>query len=278
MNPCGLLLTLGWLIAAEEPPKAAKPLDDVARLQGTWDFTSLEIDGQKMPQQMLTGSKIEIAGNKFTTTTGDAVYRGTFKIDASQKPKTIDMTFTEGPEKGNAALGIYELEGENWKLCLTIANKERPKEFATKPNSGLALETLKPRKEAPLSDAAKAELAKFAGEWLMESGEINGQKMPEQFRTQFKRTVKGDVTLVMMGDQVFMRAKFTVDPAKKPKAIDYLQLEGPTKGVKQFGIYEWDGEMLKLCFASPGQDRPVDFTAPAGSGRTSSVWKRAKKN
>jgi len=278
MSVFGFMLVLGSALAGDAQPKDAKPLDDLARLQGTWEFTTLEIDGQKMPPQMLLGSRIEVAGNNFTTYTGATVYKGIVKIDPSQKPKTIDMIFSEGPEKGTTALGIYELDGDHWKLCLTIANRERPKEFATKPNSGLALETLKPRKVPPLSDAAKAELAKFAGEWTMESGEINGQKMPDPLRAQFKRTVKADETLVMMGDQVFMRAQFAIDPAKKPKTIDYLQLEGPTKGAKQLGIYEWDGERLKFCFASPGQVRPADFSAPAGSGRTASMWKRVPKN
>jgi uncharacterized protein (TIGR03067 family) len=56
------------------------------------------------------------------------------------------MKFTEGPEKGNTALGIYELDGDEWKLCLTITAKDRPTEFAAKPKSGLGLEVLKREK------------------------------------------------------------------------------------------------------------------------------------
>ena len=276
MNTSAFLVLCGLLVTAPQPAKNPKQLDDVVGLQGVWEFTSLEIDGNKMPQQMLLGSKIEVDGNKFTTKTGATAYKGTFKIDTAQKPKTIDLTFTEGPEKGNTSLGIYELEGDQWKICLTIGAKERPKEFATKVDSGLALETLQ-RKKAANADGAKAELAKLGGEWSMVSGEINGQPMPEEMRKQFKRIVMDDETTVMNGDQVFMRAKFTIDPAKSPKTIDYTQLEGPTKGAKQLGIYELTGDTIKFCFASPGKDRPTDFTAPAGSGRTSSTWKREKK-
>jgi uncharacterized protein (TIGR03067 family) len=275
MNPCGLLIVAGFFLAAD-PPKDLK-LDDVARLQGAWEFTSLEIDGKAMPQQMLGASKIEIAGNKFTSTTGDTVYKGTFTIDPVKKPKTIDMTFTEGPEKGGIALGIYEIEGDNWKICLTIANKGRPKEFATKLGSGFALETLRRQQAGGAADPVKAELAKLEGEWSMISGEANGQSVPEVMRTQFKRIVKGNETLVTSGDTTFMRATFTIDPAKKPKTIDYTLLEGPNKGAKQLGIYEFDGETLKFCFGSPGKERPTNFTAPADSGRVASVWKREKK-
>jgi hypothetical protein len=57
---------------------------------------------------------------------------------------------TEGPEKGNTSLGIYELQGDDLKLCLTITAKDRPTEFAAKPKSGHGFEVLKrekPKKE-----------------------------------------------------------------------------------------------------------------------------------
>jgi len=73
-------------------------------------------------------------------------YKGTFSIDPGKNPKTIDIKFTEGPEKGNTSLGIYELDGEDFKLCLTVTAKDRPTEFAAKAKSGLGLETLKREK------------------------------------------------------------------------------------------------------------------------------------
>ena len=60
------------------------------------------------------------------------------------------MKFTEGPEKGNTSLGIYQLEGDDLKLCLTITAKDRPAEFAAKPKSGLGIEVLK--REKPTKD------------------------------------------------------------------------------------------------------------------------------
>ncbi len=69
-------------------------------------------------------------------------------------------------------------------------------------------------------------------------------------------------------------SKYTVDPTKKPKAIDYTMTEGTTKGKTHLGIYEVNGDMVKFCFAAPDQDRPTEFTAKEGSGWTLSVWKR----
>src|SRR5262245_35452245 len=127
------------------------------------------------------------------------------------------------------------------------------------------------------SDAVKKEMAQLQGEWSMVSGEIDKQPMPEALLKGSKRVAKGDETTVTIGGMLFMKAKFTVDPSKKPKTIDYMMTEGLTKGKTQLGIYELEGDTVKFCFAKPGQGRPPEFVTKERSGRTLSVWKREKK-
>jgi uncharacterized protein (TIGR03067 family) len=127
------------------------------------------------------------------------------------------------------------------------------------------------------SDAVKKDLALLQGEWSMVSGSADAQPMPEEMRKQMKRVCKGNETTTTMGEQVFLKAKITIDPSKKPKAIDYDMTGGPNAGKKQLGIYEVDGDTFKACFAKPGDDRPTDFTSKPGEGRLLSVWKREKK-
>ena len=111
----------------------------------------------------------------------------------------------------------------------------------------------------------------------MVSGEIDGQTLPEEYVKGAKRIAKDNETTVIIGGRVFMKAKFTIDPTKKPKTIDYAMTAGPTKGKKQLGIYELAGDRIKFCFAAPGKARPTDFSTKEGSGRTLSVWKRARR-
>ena len=113
---------------------------DLDRLQGTWNIVEFELESQKLPA---AGSKIIVDGSNFTTLAMGARYEGTLTLDATRRPKTFELTFTEGPEKGNTSLGIYDLTGDTWTICLGLTGRSRPAEFATAPGSGHALEVLK---------------------------------------------------------------------------------------------------------------------------------------
>jgi uncharacterized protein (TIGR03067 family) len=126
------------------------------------------------------------------------------------------------------------------------------------------------------NEAVKKDLAQLQGEWSMVSGFADGQPMPDLLLKQMKRVCKGDEAAVTMAGQIYIQAKVTIDPSKKPKTIDYQMTDGFTKGKKQLGIYEVDGESFKSCFGKPGAERPADFTSKPGDGRTLSVWKCEK--
>jgi uncharacterized protein (TIGR03067 family) len=121
------------------------------------------------------------------------------------------------------------------------------------------------------------EMARLDGEWSMVSGEADGQAMPAEMVKTGKRVAQDGEVTITIGGRVFFKAKFTIDPSKKPAAIDYDMTEGVTKGKKQLGIYKLDGDTVTFCFAAPGKERPAEFKSPAGSERTLSVWRREKK-
>ena len=130
--------------------------------------------------------------------------------------------------------------------------------------------------DAP-GDVAKKDLAKFQGEWVMTSGDRDGQAIPAEYLRQGKLVFKdGEVTMTL-GDMLLMKARGTLDPGKTPRTIGYDVTDGFFKGKRQLGIYEIDGDTVKFCFANPDQDRPADFTVKAGSGRTLSVWKKEEE-
>jgi uncharacterized protein (TIGR03067 family) len=270
---------------------------DAQNLQGTWRFTSLEVDGNAMEPSAVGESAMAIAGDTFEMKSMGFLYKGTFRIDEKSKPKTIDIHFTEGIEKGNNSLGIYQLRKDKWTICLGLTGKPRPSDFVTSPGSGHALETLerdtgeppaKPHKRGSKSSNAAAdevataratnmtpELQAQQGEWSMVSGMVDGQAFPPEVVAMGKRFVNGDEVRVLMGGQVIMKARVQMDATQKPKTIDY-QLGDSAKGKRQLGIYECSGDEFRSCFAAPGSPRPEGFVAPPGSGRTLTAWRRKR--
>jgi uncharacterized protein (TIGR03067 family) len=123
-------------------------------------------------------------------------------------------------------------------------------------------------------DAAKKDQEKLQGDWVLASGERDGEQLPDDLIKSVKRTVTGDKSMVTRDGQAVATGTFTLDPSKKPKAIDF-KLEGTDQPIH--GIYDLDGDTFKLCYAAPGEERPKEFATKAGTGHTLAVWKKAKK-
>jgi uncharacterized protein (TIGR03067 family) len=271
--------------------KGGKMKSDLDKLQGAWNIVALESDGNKLPATMFDGAQIVLKGDQFESLGMGAVYRGKVKLDAAKKPKHFDLVITEGHAAGMTNYGIYELNGATWKLCLDTTGKSRPKTFATKPASGLALETLKRApagsKAASAAKATPAKAAKGAtaakksrgptteieGEWAMVSGVMDGVPMDKSMVQWVKRSTHGNESHVTAGPQTMLKVEFTSDPSKSPKTIDYINLFGANKGKSQQGIYEFEGDILKFCVAPPGKPRPAEFASARGDGRSFTTWK-----
>jgi uncharacterized protein (TIGR03067 family) len=299
-----------------KPKSGSKPLShppalagDLKKLQGAWNVTALEADGQKIPHAAIAGSQIVIERKKFTSIAMGATYEGTVEIHATQSPRAFDLVFTAGPEKGNRNLGIYKLNGDLWTICLATQGSQRPRKFATQPGAGIALETLerasggKSAKQPSVASAAHSRAKKAAalqpgvtknglaetgaaedgppteleGEWPLVSGVFNGQPLDPSMVKFCKRVTRGNVTTVLAGPQTMLKVQFTLDRSKNPNRIDYVNLQGANKGKSQLGIFELSGPSLKMCVAPPGQPRPTDFSSKRGDGRNYTVWRLDKK-
>ena len=123
--------------------KEAAIQEEVGRFEGSWRFDSMEAEGKAVPVDGFKGIRLVLKGDRFTMVEPNATYRGTYRVDPTSRPKTIDVMFTEGPEKGKSSCGIYELDGDTYKVCIGLTGKPRPTEFASKPGSGHVLEVLK---------------------------------------------------------------------------------------------------------------------------------------
>jgi uncharacterized protein (TIGR03067 family) len=124
---------------------------------------------------------------------------------------------------------------------------------------------------------AEKELRKFQGTWTFESSEAGGKKSPADEFKGVTVTFEGDTHTVKKGDEVLQVGRQKIDPSKSPKNIDVTMTEGPSKGAVMFGIYEFSGDTLKVCFDAEGKKRPTEFKSPPGSQVFVNVHKRVKK-
>lgn len=98
-------------------------------LEGTWTFVQSAPDGKKKVKGPAVRMVLKDGTIAFETE-GKKRVEGTYTVDTSKTPKTMDITLTQA--KGTV-LAIYELNGDTLKLCHYLgpkASKERPKAFA----------------------------------------------------------------------------------------------------------------------------------------------------
>lgn len=129
-------------------------------------------------------------------------------------------------------------------------------------------------------EAVKQERMKFFGEWQVVALEIDGNQVKEEDVKKFKVVNGADGTWnISIEGEIKLQGTSEIDPSKEPKAVDLTVTEGETKGETMLGVYEFSDEnnTRKVCFAKPGDERPGEFAAPAGSGRMLATLKRIKK-
>jgi uncharacterized protein (TIGR03067 family) len=127
------------LIALIGPFARGGDESDAKEMNGTWKLVTAELAGQQWPKQILDSMKLIVKDGTYTVMVGDHNDEGTVKHDKSKSPKTMDVTGTKGPNEGKTFLCIYELTGDDLRVCYDLSGKSRPAEFATKPETQLFL-------------------------------------------------------------------------------------------------------------------------------------------
>jgi uncharacterized protein (TIGR03067 family) len=128
------------------------PQDDVfskelKAMAGTWRPIAAENNGYKAPEESLKETRwIRDADGKWVFQRGDKTVLewAIKKIDATKKPKTIDIEVATGQHKGTIYRGIYELDGDTLWICFAMPERaERPTEFSAAKGSICALSEFK---------------------------------------------------------------------------------------------------------------------------------------
>jgi len=142
----GLLLFV-FKREAKDPTAA---LIGVARqeMTGTWQAVTYALGGQPASEEEMNKIKLTIdpSGQAGAVSDGKVFIAGTTRIDPTQSPMTVDVTYTDGDMKGQTALGIYKIDNDVLTICRAAPGNARPTEFASTPGSSLTLMTYRREK------------------------------------------------------------------------------------------------------------------------------------
>jgi uncharacterized protein (TIGR03067 family) len=115
-------------------------------------------------------------------------------------------------------------------------------------------------------DPDQGDKAKIVGTWEITAAEQQGQKLPKSLLSGRTITFEKEKYIIRVGGEVEEEGTFGMDSEKSPKSIDLKIVKGMDEGKDQLGIYELDGDSLKIAFAKPGDEkRPAEFTT-SGEG------------
>jgi len=131
----GLLVVTAALAACAG--NGASTASDERALQGTWTLSAGQAGGTALTANELADGRLAIDGDVYTLTlAGGETTTGTQVLDATKSPKTIDVVATSGPGSGTSWLGIYDLDGDQFRIVLAPSGEPRPTAFSTSADSG----------------------------------------------------------------------------------------------------------------------------------------------
>jgi uncharacterized protein (TIGR03067 family) len=225
-----------------------KPLkEDKESLQGEWVAIAGVFGKIGLAPQQAGMFRLSVQGDRLTLATEEKKLQGTFTVDAKKELKWLDLKSTDQKTKGEVFLGIYALEQNKVKICLSDPGKDRPTDFpaAGKPGIFMYL-VLEKQPDAGDAKATSAQdKARLQGAWKLVGATERGLVVPKA------KLAEEMVILIFAGDKIVTQnpkdgakkamGRYKIDPTKNPKHFDTEQKDWLGKA-----IYALDGDRLKI--------------------------------
>ncbi|HEV3383865.1 MAG TPA: TIGR03067 domain-containing protein [Gemmata sp.] len=117
-----MLISFAGILSADEK--------DLKELEGTYSVALLKKGGKEAGKEDTQKTKFRFKGENLSIIIGGDEKSTQIKVDTSKQPHTIDITPSEGPDKGKTYLGIYKIEKGELTLAFVKVG-DRPKEFTS---------------------------------------------------------------------------------------------------------------------------------------------------
>ncbi len=126
-------------------------------------------------------------------------------------------------------------------------------------------------------DPTARDVQRMQGDWMVRRMRVDGMDLPDPDAQSLFRTVEDGNYAVFRYSKRLSQGSFTLDATKSPKTIDSMPTPKPGSDASEppkpiRGIYEFDGDVMRICNSRPGQPRPKNFEAKRFTGHTLIEW------
>ncbi len=261
-------------VTAEKEVVCASVSDEDS-LTGTWRVVYSEDSGRAAPAESLRPIRFVFTKDQLIMEMNGSKQSSTYKLGTSTNPKTMIVT-----QEGHTSLAIYDLQDDMLRICMSQKNGEQPTAFDSQSDSSnilLILERISPvqldkraggeQKKETLDDS-NAILGKWNVVFSKDSGKTAQPEMLRNVRFEFTK----DNAITEIGRQK-QNWDYTLDKSTDPKSID-LKVNGHTVT----GIYDLQGDTLRICMPENQKGRPTAFESrPESVNDILVVLTRAKR-
>jgi uncharacterized protein (TIGR03067 family) len=126
---------------------------------------------------------------------------------------------------------------------------------------------------AAKSDQNKKDLDQMQGKWQAVALDFKGTARGPEVTKKLQLVVKKDQYTIKQSDKDHVSAKLVLGASRKPKELDLVLDTGPVYK----GIYEMDGDTLKVCLCLSSDavsQRPTEFKGDEDANTALFTWTR----